>query len=70
MNVHVVPHAGLWAIKQEGVVEPMQTFPTETEAVTAGREIAMRERGELFIHGRGGEIRDRRSYGHDPRGRG
>jgi hypothetical protein len=45
---------------------------TQQEAIDAGREIARNQGGELLIHGRDGQIRDRDSSGgrdpYPPRG--
>jgi Uncharacterized protein conserved in bacteria (DUF2188) len=41
-------------------------FNTQGEAVNRAREIARRQKGELLVHDRDGEIRSRDSYGHDP----
>jgi hypothetical protein len=40
------------------------------EAEDAGRKTAKRERTEFVLKGRNGRIRNRASYGSDPRGRG
>ncbi|GJG96735.1 DUF2188 domain-containing protein [Cupriavidus pauculus] len=42
-------------------------FATQEEAITAGTEIARRDKVEILIHGRDGQIRERNSFGHDPR---
>jgi len=36
------------------------------DAVTYARNGAMKERGDLYIHGKDGTIRERNSYGRDP----
>ena len=36
------------------------------EEIELARVIAIKNEGELFIHNRKGQIRDRNSYGNDP----
>jgi hypothetical protein len=56
-----------WRNISEGATRPMATYPTKQEAVAAGREIAMQRHVEQLIHDKNGQIKDRNSYGHDPR---
>lgn len=65
-NQHVVPRAEGWAVRSEGNSRDTGRFSTQEEAIRVARRIARNGRGELFIHGRDGRIRDRRSYGSDP----
>jgi len=65
-NQHVVPNDGRWSVKSEGAERAAKTFDTQYEAIAAAREKARRDKTELFIHGRNGEIRERFSYGADP----
>jgi hypothetical protein len=64
-NQHVVPHDGGWAVRGEGNSRVTSTHDTQREAIDAGREIARNQGGELFIHGRNGQIRERDSVGND-----
>jgi Uncharacterized protein conserved in bacteria (DUF2188) len=41
-------------------------FSDQGEAVRHGRDIAKREKTELFIHGRDGTVREQDSYANDP----
>jgi hypothetical protein len=66
-NVHVVPSEGRWRVEVEGSSRARSTHDTQAEARTAAREIARRNRSELLVHGRNGQIRERSSYGSDPR---
>ncbi len=43
-----------------------ETFDTQAEAIQRGREVAGNQQAELYIHGRNGQIRERRSFGSDP----
>jgi hypothetical protein len=63
-TVHVIHEDGRWAVKREGHSE---VFPTQREAIERAREIAKRESsGQLVVHGRDGQIRERFTYGMPP----
>ena len=64
-DVHVVPSGGDWALEVDG--QKRDSFSTQNEAITRGRQLAEREQGELVIHGEDGQIRDKGSHGKDPR---
>jgi Uncharacterized protein conserved in bacteria (DUF2188) len=66
-DVHVVPGEKGWRVEVEGTSRPRSTHKTQSEAATAARDIARRNKSELLIHGRNGRVRDRNTYGHDPR---
>ena len=59
-----------WEVARQGDNRAMSLHPTQAEAREAGRKTARRERTEFILKGRNGQIRDRSSYGSDPRGRG
>jgi hypothetical protein len=64
---HVVPSGtGGWAVKNSGATRASRTFETQQQAVTYGRDAAKKVGTELYIHGRDGTIKDKRSYGNDP----
>ncbi len=63
---HVVLRDGKWAVRRTGAKKARKRFDTQKEAIEAGREIARRQRTELYIHGEDGRIRERNSYGKDP----
>ena len=65
---HVVPYGDAWAVRGAGNSRVTAVFDTQKEAIDAGRQIAHNQGGELFIHGRNGQIRARDSSGlrHDP----
>ena len=65
-NQHVVPHGDKWAIKGERNRRVTSVHETQKEATEAAREIARKQRSELFVHGQDGRIRERDSYGNDP----
>jgi uncharacterized protein DUF2188 len=59
-----------WEVARQGSPRPLSTHRTQRAAVKRGKPIAKRERTEFVLKGRTGKIRDRSSYGNDPRGRG
>ena len=70
-NQHVVPHGKDWAVRGANNERATSVHETQSEAERAAREIAIRQRSEVVIHGRDGRIRDKNSYGNDefpPRG--
>jgi hypothetical protein len=66
-DIHVVPSDDEWAVRRENDDRPVSTHATQAEAEEAGRTLAQRESSELLVHGKDGQIRDRSTYGHDPR---
>lgn len=58
---------GKWEIREEGADTPLQIVPTQEEAINLGREYAQRNRSELIIQDQEGKIRERMTYGSDPR---
>ncbi|TAK79242.1 MAG: DUF2188 domain-containing protein [Gammaproteobacteria bacterium] len=67
-NPHVVPikRGEQWAIKIEGNKRETSLHNTQKDAIEAAREIAIKNKAELFIHNRQGKIREKNSYGNDP----
>ena len=63
---HVVPRDGKWAVRKGGAERVTRRYETQREAIDAAREIARRQRTEVYVHGRDGRIRERSSYGNDP----
>ena len=61
-NQHVVPRRGRWAVRRTGANKARRVFDTRKEANAVGREVARKERSELYIHGEDGKIRERSSY--------
>ena len=64
---HVVPSpsGGGWAVKNSGAVRASKTFDTQQQAVGYAVTAAKKTGTELYIHGRDGTIKDKRSYGND-----
>lgn len=65
--IHVMPSGDDWVVKREGEDDPLSTHRTQAEAEEAGREVAKREEVEFMLHGSDGRIREKDSYGNDPR---
>lgn len=64
---HVVPSAsGGWAVMNAGAERASKTFDTQRQAIGYARTAARKMGAELYIHGRDGSIKDKRSYGNDP----
>jgi hypothetical protein len=63
---HVVPTDGTWGVRGQGNSRLTSRHDTQSEAIEAARQIAQNQGGEVFIHNRQGQIRDRDSYGNDP----
>ncbi len=66
-NQHVTKNGDNWQVKGAGNERATRVVETQKEAIKIGREIATNQQSELVIHGRNGQIRDKDSYGHDPR---
>ncbi len=65
-NQPVVPHDGEWAVKGEGNQRATSTHRTQREAIETAREIAIKNKSEMFVHRENGQIRERNTYGEDP----
>lgn len=65
-DIHVVPAGDGWAVEAAGGGK-RTVYDNQDEAIKAGTEQAQRDKVELLIHGRDGQIRERNSFGHDPR---
>lgn len=66
-NIHVVPNGSQWAVKSSGNTRCTKITSTQSEAISVAREIAKNQHSELIIHGRNGVVREKNSYGNDPR---
>jgi len=66
-DVHVVPSKDGWRVEVAADGRANSTHRTQAEAREAARAIARRNKRELFVHGRDGQIRERNTYGKDPR---
>ena len=70
--IEVRPSKGTagWEVARQGDLAAVSTHRTQREAATSGKRLAKRDHLEFVLKGRNGRIRDRSSYGNDPRGRG
>jgi Uncharacterized protein conserved in bacteria (DUF2188) len=59
-----------WQVACQGSSGAISKHRTQQAAVKRGRPLAEREQTEFVLKGRNGRVRDRSSYGSDPRGRG
>ncbi len=66
-DVHVVPQQGQWAIKEENADVAVSSFATQDEAWQRGKDMAKERGTEALLHGGDGQIRERNTYGSDPR---
>ncbi|KAA0178851.1 DUF2188 domain-containing protein [Cupriavidus gilardii] len=66
-NIHVVPADGGWAVEVEGGGRSNVHYTSQADAIQNATEAAKRAKVELIIHGRDGQIRERNSFGNDPR---
>lgn len=66
-NQHVTPHPdGGWQVKAAGASRATVRTDTQAQAIDYGKQVAINQNAELFIHNTKGQIRDRNSYGNDP----
>ena len=66
-DVHVVQGDKGWRGEEEGSSRASSTHNTQAAAWKAGRKVARQSKSEALLHGRDGKIRERNSYGNDPR---
>jgi hypothetical protein len=66
-NVHVLPAVKGWRIEVEGSSRAHATHKTQAAAWQAAKRIARQNRSEALLHGRNGRVRERNTYGRDPR---
>ena len=67
-NYEVAPDGkGGWNVKKWGAKRASEKFNNQQDAISRGRDLAKQSRGELSVKNRQGKIRDKWSYGNDPR---
>jgi hypothetical protein len=66
-GVHVTPRGNKWAVIREGNQRATSLHDTQKQAEKKGRETARRDKTEFYLHNQQGAIRERDSYGSDPR---
>ena len=66
-NQHVTPHPKGWQVKGAGNSKATAVTNTQAAANEIAKQIASNQNSEVLIHGRNGKIREKNSYGDDPR---
>ena len=66
-GVHVTPRGDKWAVVREGSERASSLHDTQQQTEKKGRETARRNKTEFYLHNQQGQIRDRDSYGSDPK---
>ncbi len=66
-DVHVTPRGDKWAVKKEGNERASSLHDTQAQAEKKGREAARKDETEFHLHNKQGQVRERDSYGNDPR---
>lgn len=65
-NYHGVPHENGWGVKGQGNFQESSVHRTQADAFQQARGLAQKRGGEVVIHRRDGQIRERNTYGSDP----
>lgn len=66
-NQHVTPHPnGGWQVKGAGNQRATARTTTQAEARTIARDLAIKNKSDMVVHGTDGRIREKNSYGNDP----
>ena len=63
---HVVRRGGKWAVRRAGSNRATRKFDTQREAIAFARNLARKQKAELFIFGKGGLIRKGIFYDRNP----
>jgi hypothetical protein len=66
-DIRVVPADDGWRVLRDGQDRAIARTKTQAEAAKRGREVARKDGVEFMLTGRDGRIRDKASYGNDPR---
>jgi hypothetical protein len=61
------PHGDQWQVKGEGNSRASSLHSTQAEAWATAKGQASRAGGEAYLQGQNGRIRERNTYGKDPR---
>jgi Uncharacterized protein conserved in bacteria (DUF2188) len=65
-NRHVITNlAGGWSVHASGASRASRRFDKQSDAVRYARDLARRERTDLYVHRRDGTVSRRDSYGDD-----
>lgn len=63
----MVPNGQMWGVKIEGNQRSSKNFDTQSQAAIYGKSRAIENSSELLIHGQNGRIREKNSFGNDPK---
>lgn len=66
-NQYVSLHKDGWQVKGAGNSKATAVTNTQYDAIKIAREIAKNQASELIIHGENGQIRQKDSFGNDPK---
>lgn len=58
---------GSWKVKREGAERALSVHDTQAGAWAETQSRARETKGEAYLQNREGQIRERNTYGHDPR---
>ncbi len=56
-----------WETKQEGASRASKVFDTQADAWEYTKDRARSSQGEAYLKGQNGQIRERNTYGNDPK---
>lgn len=60
---HVVPSsAGGWSVRKTGASRASKIFTTQTDAINYAKQLARKDKADVYVHGRDGMVRNRTSY--------
>ena len=60
---HVISgDAQRWTVVPEGRIRPIKVFSTQRQAIVFAKQTASKRTGEVFIHGRSGQIIEQISF--------
>lgn len=66
-NYWTTKHGDKWAVKREGNEKATSLHDNQAEAWSETKGRARKSEGEAFLHNREGKIRERNTYGNDPK---
>jgi hypothetical protein len=60
---HVVPSTtGGWSVRRQGAARASKNFDRQAEAIDYGKELARKDKSDVFVHNKNGMIRDHTSF--------
>jgi len=66
-SIHVTPHKNGWQVKKAGAEKASKVCSTQKECILYGTQQAKNQKSELYIHNTKGQIREKNSFGNDPK---